>query len=747
MEKLSRYSDLMLLKIRSAKRVLAAVLVVAGTAIVVTAIPAAAAPAQRWCFDTTGIVRESSPLVVDLDGGGADVVVGTNSGLVYAVHGSDGSAVPGWPQQTTDGINSSASAADTDGDGMPELFIGSGLYTVRSGALYSFEHDGRLRFRYNQSDPDFSSLSFHSAPAIGDVTRDGVADVTAGALGLLMPSLSHTGSLNAGWPFFADDTQFASPALADVNGDGQTDIIIGHDASPGGRVDHRGGIMRAMTGGGQTIWEFRIDEMIRSSPAVGDITGDGVPEIVFGAGDYWVNQPGGARDSTKVFALRLNGTKLWERDTGGLTISAPALADVDGDGRRDVAIGTFQGGNPGRIFVLQGTNGADVANFPQVSPGGVIVGGIVTADLNSDGGQDLLVPGVGWMFAFSGKTGGELFRLLGDDDLSYQNSAVVTDLDGNGLLDIVISGLHNIKGPNLGRVCRFELAPSDGGVLGALGWPMFRYDARRTGSLTNPPLTQTLCVDPNLGGYWMAASDGGIFAFCKAKFFGSAGGLPLAQPVVGMAPTPSGNGYWLVASDGGMFSYGDAKFFGSTGGMSLVQPVVGMVPTPSGKGYWLVARDGGMFAFGDATFFGSMGGKPLSRPVVGMAATPSGNGYWLVAEDGGIFAFGDAKFFSSTGGITLNQLVVGMAPTPSGNGYWFVARDGGIFAFGDAKFFGSTGGIRLNQPIVSMAATDDGRGYWLVASDGGIFAFGNAPFLGSTGSIRLARPIVDMASP
>ncbi len=631
--------------------------------VALTATPASAAPSQRWCVTTTGIVRESSPLAVDLDGGGDDVVVGTNAGLVYGLHGSDGSAVPGWPQQTSDGINSSASAADTDGDGRPELFIGSGLHSARSGALYSFEHDGRVRFRYNQSDPDFPSLAFHSTPAIADVTRDGVADVTAGALGLLMPSLNHTGSLNPGWPFFADDTQFSSPALADVNGDGQTDIVIGHDATPGGRVDHRGGIMRAMTGGGATIWEFRIDEMIRSSPAVGDITGDGVPEIVFGAGDYWVQQPGGARDATKVFALRLDGTELWERDTGGWTIGAPALADVDGDGRRDVVIGTFQGANPGRVFVLQGTNGADVANFPQTSPGGVVVGGIVTADLDGDGGQDLLVPGVGWMFVLSGRTGRELYRITGDTDLSYQSSALVTDIDGNGLLDVVIGGLHNTGAPNRGQVCRFEMGASDGGGLGARGWPMFRYDARRTGSLTSPPLTQDLCVDPTLGGYWLVASDGGIFAFCEAKFFGSTGGMRLAQPIVGMAPTPTGKGYWLVASDGGIFAYGDAAFFGSTGGMRLNQPIVSMAPMPTGKGYWLVASDGGIFAYGDAAFFGSTGGMRLAQPIVGMAPTPTGKGYWLVASDGGIFAYGDAAFFGSTGGIRLARPVVGMAPS------------------------------------------------------------------------------------
>ena len=41
--------------------------------------------------------------------------------------------------------------------------------------------------------------------------------------------------------------------------------------------------------------------------------------------------------------------------------------------------------------------------------------------------------------------------------------------------------------------------------------------------------------------------------------------VPLNQPTVGIAATPSGNGYWLVAADGGIFTFGDAAFFGSTG--------------------------------------------------------------------------------------------------------------------------------------------------------------------------------------
>ncbi len=246
-------------------------------------------------------------------------------------------------------------------------------------------------------------------------------------------------------------------------------------------------------------------------------------------------------------------------------------------------------------------------------------------------------------------------------------------------------------------------------------------------------------------GYWDVASDGGVFAFGDATFHGSTGGIPLNQPVVGMAPTPDGKGYWEVASDGGIFAFGDATFHGSMGGIPLDKPVVGMAPTPDGKGYWEVASDGGIFAFGDATFHGSTGGIPLNQPVVGMAPTPDGKGYWEVASDGGIFAFGDATFHGSMGGIPLDKPVVGMAPTPDGKGYWEVASDGGIFAFGDATFHGSMGGIPLNQPVVGMAPTPDGKGYWEVASDGGIFAFGDATFHGSMGGIPLDKPVVGMA--
>jgi hypothetical protein len=88
-----------------------------------------------------------------------------------------------------------------------------------------------------------------------------------------------------------------------------------------------------------------------------------------------------------------------------------------------------------------------------------------------------------------------------------------------------------------------------------------------------------------------------------------------------MAATPDGHGYWLVASDGGIFAFGDAGFYGSMGGTPLNRPVVGLAHSLGGHGYWLVASDGGLFAFGDAGFYGSTGGSVLNRPVVAMATS------------------------------------------------------------------------------------------------------------------------------
>jgi hypothetical protein len=110
-----------------------------------------------------------------------------------------------------------------------------------------------------------------------------------------------------------------------------------------------------------------------------------------------------------------------------------------------------------------------------------------------------------------------------------------------------------------------------------------------------------------------------------------------------MSSAPGGAGYWLVASDGGVFAFGKARFMGSLGGIALAAPIIGMTPQPSADGYRLVGSDGGVFDFGAARYYGSLPAQHVADPqVTDIAASVTGNGYYLLNAQGRIWAFGDA---------------------------------------------------------------------------------------------------------
>ena len=437
---------------------------------------------------------------------------------------------------------------------------------------------------------------------------------------------------------------------------------------------------------------------------------------------------GGTVDVADVTAGPLAAVDLYDPANPGAARNAMPLIDPRGEltgraGDRSLqavlissSTTSFQadpavcGTNCGKVLIVGGLHGIATGLYTPppaitgVSPSSGTAAGGTTVTITGAGFNNLETPIVTF--------GGVPATSVHVD--SYSQITAVTPATSAGTVDVVV---RNAAGPS-------ATATADAFTFIAVPVP----------------------VPAAAGGYWLVASDGGIFPFGAAGGFGSTGGVRLNKPIVGMAATPDGGGYWLVAADGGIFPFGDATGYGSTGAIRLNKPIVGMASTPDGGGYWLVAADGGIFPFGDAVGYGSTGAIRLNKPIVGMASTPDGGGYWLVAADGGIFPFGDATGHGSTGAIHLNKPVVGMAATRDGGGYWLVAADGGIFPFGDAAGHGSTGAIRLNKPMVGMAATHDGGGYWLVAADGGIFPFGDAAGLGSTGGTRLNQPIVGMAA-
>jgi ribosomal protein L24E len=324
------------------------------------------------------------------------------------------------------------------------------------------------------------------------------------------------------------------------------------------------------------------------------------------------------------------------------------------------------------------------------------------------------------------------------------NSAMLTVKDGGGSFEASASvsgvgGLWSVTpscNVSAGSACHLfvTFAPRQQGPAAA------------TVTVDLPDRSDQVGVNGYAGrGYWEATQKGAVFAYAGGGFRGSAVGLRLAKPIVGMSATPDGGGYWEVAADGGVFSYGDARFYGSAAKYRLKGSIVGMAATLDGKGYWLVERNGNVFSFGDAKFYGPAAGMRLAGPVVGIVPTRNGRGYWLGTVNGNVFSFGDAKFYGPSVQLHLGQPVVGMARTAVGNGYWLVSADGRVFSFGDAKSYTPSPGTTWG-PTIGIAASVDGPGYYLLQADGGVLSFGGAPAAGDTQGALMTSPVVAMAT-
>ena len=137
----------------------------------------------------------------------------------------------------------------------------------------------------------------------------------------------------------------------------------------------------------------------------------------------------------------------------------------------------------------------------------------------------------------------------------------------------------------------YWLVGSDGGIF-SFGTAAFH------GSMGSTPLQRpVVAITPTLtgNGYWLVASDGGIFSFGDSTYYGSLPQLgfhPFASgqtqslnaPIVGMVPTFTGRGYFMVASDGGVFAFGDAKFKGSCPGIGgCAGAAVSVMPDRTGE--------------------------------------------------------------------------------------------------------------------------------------------------------------------
>jgi serralysin len=223
-------------------------------------------------------------------------------------------------------------------------------------------------------------------------------------------------------------------ALGDVTGDGIPDIITG--AGPGAP----GGHVKVFDGAtGQEVRSFFAFPGFTGgvNVAAGDVNGDGHADIIVGAGP-------GAGAHVKVFdgatGAEVRSFFAYGGFGGGVSVAA---GDVNGDGRADIITGAGAGAGP-HVKVFDGATGAELASF--MAFGMNFLAGVTVAagDVDGDGRADIVVgtaSGPPHVKVFSGPDQRELASFFADDPSLGEGIRVgAADVNGDGRADILTGG-------------------------------------------------------------------------------------------------------------------------------------------------------------------------------------------------------------------------------------------------------------------------------------------------------------------
>lgn len=459
--------------------------------------PFATASFNGWVLDSgaTGEVW-SSPAIADVTGDGQPEIIVGGLNSVVRVYRADSSRAlvatidPGGGNQATRNGATQASPAigDMNGDGVDDIVIANtggilSAYSLKGGA------PSQIFRRYIA--PAFVGAleGIFSTPALGYIDGDARLDTVTSTWGQTLdawsgPSATKIDSANQ----WLKDTIWSSPVIGDVDGDGENEIVVGADCEGSGLPQpcypNGGGYVWVFNLNGSLQWSYFVNRaVVWSTPALADLNGDGVLDVVVGTGLYF-NGP----EARKVIALNVrNKTRLWEATTARAVLGSPSVGDVDGDGKPEV----FVVGRGGLMYSFQGEDGA-VRGSVCVMDGGcdgsdtASHGGVALADIDGDGVIEAITQAEQQLRVFNANTMQPEASLRSAYNRTiFAGSSTPTVASVGGKTWIAIASRGDGQSNNSQRDEFDELVIQvwqSNSALGAAPWPTFKQNNYRTGN-------------------------------------------------------------------------------------------------------------------------------------------------------------------------------------------------------------------------------------------------------------------------